>query len=841
MSSCVLSEPSPASAARNSRNSTRNIAAERASRGIRALTTAFNQPVSNPESRSQDLGDLLRDYRRAMGLTQEELAERASVSPRSISELERGGAHVPRRDTLALLAAALGLDRADREALEALATERRKRSRLESHADRCSASDCQQHGHNIPRSLTRFIGRSEDLEQLGATLLTRPLVTLVGPGGVGKTRLAEEWVRANFSLFEDGCWLVELADLFDAALVPVAIARTIGFREVRTENMRTALVDHIGQKHMLLILDNCEHLIEICAEIVDELLRSCPRLHILVTSREALSIAGETRWQVLPFDVPATPAADALDELRDNPAVQLFLDRASSVAEIQLTADTAQAIGRICASVSGIPLALELAAASTRMLTLDEVADRLGCDVGLLSTRNRVAPARHRTLRATIDWSHDLLSGAEQILLRRLSLFASGWKLEAAEEICVGDGIQQSQVLALLAGLLDKSLVVADARGTVARYRLLEPVRQYAIERLHASGETTQFEERHATYFLTLARGGPHTAVGVEEIAALERFELEHANLRTALYWALNNNQTEAALVAASGLFRFWERRGHANEGCTWLEHALARDDVADIPDEVRCGALNALAFLYWRSGAADRAEPAAQEALAIGRAATYERGMAAALINLGMSAFLQHEYQCAEVCLEQGVEHARQINRPPMLGVALSFLGRVLLTAHEDGEDRAATVIQEALSVARAAQSRYTTGHALATWGDLLWARHDVPGAVEAWHGALIVFSDLTDRRGVAGCLERLALAIAHYCRIESAAWLFGAADAQHAVLGMQLRQGEHVDHAHFAQYQDQETAREAYPFAWSAGREASIHDAVARAVEYTQGLDSR
>jgi non-specific serine/threonine protein kinase len=779
---------------------------------------------------SHQFGELLREYRRAAGLTQEELAERAGVSPRSISELERGGAHVPRRDTIALLARALGLSGESLEAFEALVEDRRKaRTPAEQERSRVrplsSFSTSQASGpgrHNLPRALTSFVGRDPELNEIGALLDTAPLLTLIGAGGVGKTRLAQELVRRRASSHADGSWVVEVGELTDAALLPGAVAESIGLRDLQTRNLTDALAAYLGRKHLLLVLDNCEHLIDACADLVVQLLRRCARLQVLATSREPLSIPGEITSLVLPLDLPT--------------ATRLFADRAAVANhDLVLSQDNAPAIERICLAVDGIPLALELAAARTRMLTLQQIAQRLDHDAAVLATTRRVGPPQHRTIRATIDWSHDLLGAQEQILLRRLSVFAGGWTLDMAEAVCAGDGISRAEVLDLLAQLVDKSMVLVDARGGVGRYRLLEPIRQYALDRLEASGEVGEFRARHAAAMFALARSGPEQAQGPDEIRALDRVALEHANLRVALRWALTNQRTEEALDSATWLFRFWERRGHFREGCDWLEQGLAQPDAESVSPGVRVRSLNALAFLYWRGGEADRATPLAEEALVAARRHAHRRGEAQALVNLGMAAYLQHDYATAIARLEESVPKARESDALPLMSVGLTFLARTLFWVHGAADLRVQTMLHEALELAESINSHYAAGHALATLGDVRWAQGEAEPAVTLWRRALGVVCELDDRRGIAGCLERLALVVASRGQSEQAAWLFGAADGQHSALGIGRRADDEVDHAHFVTTNEPNDLRAQFGEAWADGQAASVEASIQRAFELT------
>ncbi len=402
-----------------------------------------------------------------------------------------------------------------------------------------------------------------------------------------------------------------------------------------------------------------------------------------------------------------------------------------------------------------------------------------------------------------------------------------------AEQVCSGEGIASEAVLDLLAQLVEKSMVLVDTHDGAGRYRLLEPIRQYALDRLEASGEGVAYRARHAEAMLTLARSGPEHAQGPDEIRALDRVAAEHANVRLALRWTLSNQRTEDALRTMTALFRFWERRGHFQEGCAWLEQALALPDLDRVPVRVRIGALNALAFLYWRGGEADRAKPVAAQALAESRGNGHTRGTAQALLNLGMVAYLQHEYATAITCLDESVPLARQAEAMPLLSVALTFLGRTLFWVRGASDPRVLSVLEDSLALAESVHSRYASGHALATLGDVMWAQGDQTRAVEHWRRALGVVCELEDRRGIAGCLERLGLVLGRRGLVAEAAWLLGAADAQHAALGMVRRDDAEVDHAHFVAASEQQRIQALHEEAWAAGRAASLEASIARALE--------
>jgi non-specific serine/threonine protein kinase len=354
--------------------------------------------------------------------------------------------------------------------------------------------------HNLPLQLTSFVGREQALAEVGQLLATTRLLTLTGAPGVGKTRLALQVADEMWDAYADGVWLVELAALADPALVPQAVAAVLGVQEPPGRPLLGTLAEALRAQQVLLVLDNCEHLLAACATLADQLLRAGPHLEILATSREALAVAGETTWRVPSLAVPAdAPASgDGGATLVECEAVRLFVARAcAAVPSFTLTERNAGAVGHVCRRLDGIPLALELAAARVRALPVEQLAVRLDDRFRLLAGGSRAALPRQQTLRAAVDWSYALLPEAEQVLLRRLAVFAGGWTLEAAEAVCAGDGLAPENVLELLVELVNKSLVLAEEAGGERRFRLLETLRQYAWEKLQAAGEEAAVRGRH--------------------------------------------------------------------------------------------------------------------------------------------------------------------------------------------------------------------------------------------------------------------------------------------------------------------------------------------------------
>ena len=516
------------------------------------------------------LGALLRRYRLAAGLTQESLAERAALSVRGISDLERGVNRAARPVTVALLADALALSQEDRADLVAAA----------------SPEPVRAVPTNVPLALTSFVGREDDVAALLPLLSHTRLLTLTGAGGCGKTRLALEVARRLAEQptpsVADGIWLVELAALDTPTLPPLEVATVLGLRERPGHALLDGLIALLRPQRLLLILDNCEHLLAACAQLAETLLRVCPHLTILATSREALRIAGEQPWRVPSMRLPEPWGQRSPDQAVACEAVQLFVQRAQVVRpDWTMTAPQVRLIEQVCRRLDGIPLAIELAAARLATLSLDQLAARLDDRFRLLTGGSRTALPRQQTLRATLDWSYELLSPPEQRLLRRLAIFAGGWTLEAAEAVCSGDGLAAEDVLDLLGRLVAKSLVGLEDERTDTHYGLLETVRQYAWETLAAAGEETATRDRHLAWAVTLSEHAAQRIGGTEREVWLDRLESELENLRTALQWSNQEGRAETGLRLATALEDFWYMRGYASEGRRWLEDLLARGAAA--------------------------------------------------------------------------------------------------------------------------------------------------------------------------------------------------------------------------------------------------------------------
>ncbi len=462
--------------------------------------------------------------------------------------------------------------------------------------------------NNLPDQLTSFVGRQQELADVIEVIAENRLVTLTGVGGVGKTRLAIQAAAESVDQFGDGVFLVELAAIEDAALVTRTLTTSVGVIEQPTRPLLDTMLEHLAERELLIVLDNCEHVIGDAAKLCEQILRAAPGVRIVATSREGLGIGGERLWQV--------PSMGVVTDGTVSDAVQLFTERARLVRPgFVLDAEIEDAVAKICTRLDGIPLAIELATARLKVFSPVQIADRLDDRFRLLTGGSRTALERQRTLQATMDWSYDLLAGPEQALLRRLAVFLSGFTFEAAEEVCSGEHLPEYEILDLLARLVDHSLVIAD-EGTEIRYRVLETVRQYGLNKLVEAGESDEARLRHTQYFASIADTVEDGLLGNEYRAFVDKIDVVHDNFRGSMTWALEHESPELALRTAAGLGRFWFFRAHYREGREWLEQTVAA--CHGIRSEHMALAVGWISGLALHMGDHARAEETGAEGVAI-------------------------------------------------------------------------------------------------------------------------------------------------------------------------------------------------------------------------------
>ena len=543
--------------------------------------------------------------------------------------------------------------------------------------------------HNLPLSRTSFVGREREVLEVKRHLAMTSLLTLTGAGGCGKTRLALEVARDLVGAFPDGVWLVELAPLSEPALLAQAVAQAVGVREQPGRSLTQTLQNDLRVKKTLLIVDNCEHLVGAVVGLIDALLDHCPRLRVLATSRERLNAAGEVGWVVPSLTVPdAVPKARWNSEPRELEAyesVRLFVQRARQRdPSFELDVANGEAVSQVCRRLEGIPHAVELAAARTGVLSARQLANRLEDSLELLSRGERTGDPRHQSLRAALEWSHDLLGEEERVLFRRLSVFAGRWTLEVAEEVCSGEGIQQVEILDLLSELVERSLVVSEASPEegVVRFRLLEPTRQYGRERLQESGEADTVLRRHAAWYLAFAEEAEPALKGKQQESWSERLEREYGNLRAALSWALERGEAELGLRLAAALGGFWHMLSGYREGQRWLEAALANGET--VLTSVRVKALHWASQMAWERGDCERSMAFSEEGLALSRELGDTAYIAAALFDLGAAAAFQNELERASALAEEAMTLQRELGDEVGLARSLLVLGLVALARYD-------------------------------------------------------------------------------------------------------------------------------------------------------------
>jgi predicted ATPase/transcriptional regulator with XRE-family HTH domain len=678
---------------------------------------------------ARGFGALVRQHRLAASLSQEDLAERSRLSVATIAAIERGRSKTPRPATVLLLAQALGLtDEEWARLIDAVA--HRRPSPATSHFEsRVAVSSPVAIRHNLPPSLSRFVGRREDLAHVQHALAGARLVTLMGTGGVGKTRLALEVARhiagCDAPRYPAGIWRVELAPVADGGSIARALTAALGVREVPGREPLETVTQWLRKRRLLLLLDNCEHLISDCADVVSALLEECPGVSILATSREALNVPGEVVYPVRPLEA-------------DSDALELFADLATRISPgFVLTPDNRACTIRVCQRLDGLPLAIELAAARVNVLTVQEMEHGLDQRFVVLGPARRPSTPRHQTLRALVDWSYDLLSPPEQQLFQQLSVFAGGWTLDAAADLC-GEGT--ATVLPLLGNLVEKSLVQVEQRDGASRYRLLETLREYAADKLRRTGDEHVLRTRHLHWCERLARAGDAGLSGPDHRTWLARLEAEVDNFRAALRWSLlEPSELHAGLRTAGLLVRLWFLGGASAEGVEWLTALLA-----NAPENAaRVEALSSAGFLLVRRGDPERARPLLEEAVMLARRLGHPYLVAVALNHLGEMYVQVGDIAGAKRALEEslalntgGVDWP--VFWPPYVG--LYNLGEV---AELEGDpDAAAEIYRRSIDLASAQHDGFRTTP-LRLLAQLAIDRGDLAAARELLTESLIVARD--------------------------------------------------------------------------------------------------
>jgi len=771
-------------------------------------------------------GDLLRRRRASAGLTQEDLAESTGLTTQAISLLERGERRRPQRYTVHKLSEALGLEGEALAEFESAARPPSARSRPTVTA----------HGA-LPTPPTPLVGREDDVAEV-AGLLAREdvrLLTLTGPGGVGKTRLALEVASVSRGAFADGTAFVSLAPLRDAAVVPSALAKAFGVREVAGQDLLRTLGQHLGKGQALVVLDNLEHL-PAAAPLVVDLVDACPGLTVLATSRAPLHLTGERQFPLGPLQT---------DEHGTSAAVELFRQRALAVApHLELTDANAATVARICQKLDGLPLAVELAAARVKLFPPKALLERLDRGLGLLAGGARDLPERQRTLHDTMAWSYDLLDEDEGRLFRRLSVFVGDFSLEAAEATCGPDA--EGDFLDTLASLVDNSLLVSRAETAAngeegePRFVMLETIREYAAEQLESSGEADEIHRAHALYYLALAEATqPETAVPTQREWWWTRLEKEHDNLRAALRWAIQSKERDTAARFALALWRFWSAR-HLGEGFRWLEAVLAMGGTVGAEPERqarrRAFLLLIAGILATRHGDYERAVALDEASLTIYRDLGHKKSTHGPLRELGTVAYHTGDYARAVHLGEQALAIAREFGNASGSALAVCNLADALRARGDLEEARA--LLQESQASLRRQEQRLPVTNALVNTltrlGSIQCETGDYARAKQSYVESLRLMWQYVGRAyETAACLEGLARVAAMQDRPERAAWLLGASAALRDETGIPLTPIARVDHDHASEAVREALGEVAFETAWTAGNETPFKASITTALE--------
>lgn len=723
--------------------------------------------------------------------------------------------------------------------------------------------------NNLPLQITNFIGRERELQEANQLLSSTRLLTFIGPGGTGKTRLSLQVAAEQLSHFKDGVWLVELAPITDPAHILQSIASTFNVREQLGMPLQEIVLDYLRSKHLLLILDNCEHLIEACAQLVGQFLRSCPQIKVLASSRESLGITGETVYRV-PSLVAPKQTEVTREALEGYESVQLFVERARAAnSRFELTEQNASAVAQICSRLDGIPLALELAAARCAVFSVEQIAARLDDRFKLLTGGSRTALPRQQTLRALIDWSYDMLSQDEHTLFRRLSVFAGGWTFEAAEVIS-----PDLDVLNLMAQLVNKSLVIVDEGCAPTRYHLLETIRQYARDKLLESGEAEQTRNAHLDYFVKFSEEtGPYMDTS-QVLDWIPKLDAEYDNVRAAFEWGMDHD-IEACLQIVGSLAYYWFRRGHGAEGIQMAEDAFARSKALWSANDaysqrqllLRARALQAMSFLCYSQGDNRKAYKSGSECIELARQLGDTQMLAVALAFSGSAKLFEGDFESALAQLQEAMHLARAANHKYGLGMAMGMMAQAEMMINHDMkaaqeyEGKALALVAEQGGKWTSLMLYFGTGRGAMYRGDYAVARErfayclplfeemkdvhrvnmiqsefahmdryegKLERAEQAYRSTILIWQKLGHRAAVAHQLECLAFVAKAHEEPERALRLLGAAEILREKINIQMHPPEREEYEHEIADLRAGLPEHEFKHYWAQGRALTMDEAI-------------
>jgi predicted ATPase/DNA-binding SARP family transcriptional activator len=709
---------------------------------------------------------------------------------------------------------------------------------------------------NLPKPLTSFIGREKEILHVERIVSVARLVTIVGSGGVGKTRLAIEVAGALTAQFRDGVWWVELATLFETDppnnrnpslqrgkpisgvgheertgvdLIAQAVAKVLRIPESPGLPLLDEVLGHLNNKKLLLVMDNCEHLIEACATLVERLLSDCPELTILATSREALGVSGEKAWYLPSLSLPETGHELDLKEIYQSEAVSLFVERASELLSGYEPGEAdALSLAQICVRLGGIPLAIELAAARMNLLSAQEIAARLDQRFSLLTSGRRTALPRHQTLQAAIEWSYDLLSQAEQVLFRRLSIFAGSFTLEAAEEVAGSEEISRYDVITLLGRLVDKSLLNVEPARPITelstRYRYLDTIRSFGRLKLDEAEETARMYDRHSAYYVRLVESAEPELFKNTQTQWFMLLQAEHDNLRAVIQRSAKIDQAENALRLVGSMMWPWFSIGSSREGRDLALQALALPSAAQFK-EVRARALNTACFMEWALGDMDSARQKIEEALQILKKTNDEAVLAWSMQILGLVLTSEGKYELADKAMKDGDAISRKLGDNKPINLSLVFRGDI--TLQQGDPFKARRVYEESVNLLRALGNKNFVAYPIRRLGYLALERNDIQQARDYFHESLIINREVGEKRAIAACLLSFAALALRINKPLVAAQLYGAVERKLETLANLL----YLDQAELARVRTQlqtQLDQMAFTAAFTEGREMSEDQAI-------------